>query len=436
MNVKLLSSVKSESSIIPPKPQKPLQNPSNRPCLLLDLNSLNSSSAKSAKSKNLPSHRHSRSYGRTLPYPLPMLSPKQSHAGFTPSKALLESHDKLSQFEHSEIVHYKELFYLGCGRKAEKVLIDSDGFYKIVIGDHLAYRYEILDILGKGSFGTVVKCCDHKNNETVAVKIIRNNKRIFKYGTREVEVLDLLQSDSENENSCIVSKLESFEFRGHLCIVFELLATDLYEFLKQNHFQGITCNLSRRIATQVLIALKYSHSTGIIHCDIKPENIVFKSEHKSSIKVIDFGSTCVRNEQALTYIQSRFYRAPEIITQTGFNEKIDIWSLGCVVVEMACGWPLFPGENEGEMLVLMRSVLGNPPKELLKRSKNRKNEIANFCDENSGKSLQRCRIEEILEGFDPKMIDFVKKCLQWDHNKRISAEMGLVHPWIRGSRYQ
>ena len=384
---------------------------------------------------NPPSHRHSRSYGRILPNHTPLLSPRQAPAGLTPSKALLECRDRLSRFEHSEIIQFKELFYLGCGRKTEKVLIDRDGFYKIVIGDHLAYRYEILDILGKGSFGTVVKCRDHKTDETVAVKIIRNNRRIYKYGTREVEVLDLLQSDSENEDSCIVSKLHSFEFRGHLCIVFELLATDLYEFLKQNHFQGTTSNLSRRIATQILIALKYSHSTGIIHCDIKPENIVFKSEHKSSIKVIDFGSTCTCDEQALTYIQSRFYRAPEIITQTGCNEKIDIWSLGCVVAEMACGWPIFPGENEGEMLVLMRKVLGNPPKDLFRGPNKRGSERFNFCDENSGKVLERCGIEEILEGFDPKMIDFVKKCLQWDQSQRISAEMGLVHPWIRGARY-
>ena len=91
-----------------------------------------------------------------------------------------------------------------------------------------------------------------------------------------------------------------------------------------NGFQGLVKNLIKRIAVQVLIALRHIHAVGFIHCDLKPENILFKHENKSSIKVIDFGSAAYKCTAFSTYIQSRYYRAPEIILGTNYNNKIDI----------------------------------------------------------------------------------------------------------------
>ena len=81
---------------------------------------------------------------------------------------------------------------------------------------------------------------------------------------------------------------------------------------------------------------------------MKPENILLKAPNKSGIKVIDFGSSCFEAERIYTYIQSRFYRAPEIILGIPYTPAIDMWSFGCVLAELYTGFPLFPGENEAE----------------------------------------------------------------------------------------
>jgi dual specificity tyrosine-phosphorylation-regulated kinase 2/3/4 len=135
------------------------------------------------------------------------------------------------------------------------------------------------------------------------------------------------------------------------------------------------------------------------------------------------------------YIQSRFYRAPEVLLEAEYSENIDIWSLGCVVVEMITGWPLFPGKDEQEVLHQIINTIGPPPLGLLLRSKGR--------EKIRGIDLQRCEQAEkmplyndlsiLLEEYDAKLIDFVKRCLVWEKEKRISADSALMHPWIRGS---
>jgi len=86
----------------------------------------------------------------------------------------------------------------------------------------------------------------------------------------------------------------------------------------------------------------------IIHCDLKPENILLKQANKSGIKIVDFGSSCFEDEIIYTYIQSRFYRAPEIILGLRYTIAIDMWSFGCIMAELYMGYPIFPGENEQE----------------------------------------------------------------------------------------
>jgi len=99
--------------------------------------------------------------------------------------------------------------------------------------------------------------------------------------------------------------------------------------------------------------LKYLREQDIIHCDLKPENILLKSPEKSGIKIIDFGSSCFSDERIYTYIQSRFYRAPEIILGIPYTTAIDMWSFGCILTELCTGIPIFPGESEHEQLSLI-----------------------------------------------------------------------------------
>jgi dual specificity tyrosine-phosphorylation-regulated kinase 2/3/4 len=154
-------------------------------------------------------------------------------------------------------------------------------------------------------------------------------------------------------------------YRNHLIISFELFSINLYEFIKDNNFEGVPLSLIRRFAIQILQALRYLKEENLIHCDLKPENILLKTPDKSGIKVIDFGSSCFSNQIIYTYIQSRFYRAPEIILGIPYTSAIDMWSFGCILTELFTGMPLFPGESEQEQLSLIMEVCGLPPEHIL-----------------------------------------------------------------------
>lgn len=137
-----------------------------------------------------------------------------------------------------------------------------------------------------------MKCFDYKTNEHVAVKIIRNKKRFHHQAGVELNILNYLKEhDPEDVNNII--RIKDFAiYRKHLIISFELLSINLYEFIKNNEFRGVSVGLIRRFAIQILQALKYQREHGIIHCDLKPENILLKQPNKSGIKIIDYGSSC------------------------------------------------------------------------------------------------------------------------------------------------
>lgn len=122
--------------------------------------------------------------------------------------------------------------------------------------------------------------------------------------------------------------------------------------------------LIRRFAVQCLTALRFLRRLRIIHCDLKPENILLRHPSKSAITVIDFGSSCFEDEKVYTYIQSRFYRSPEVMLGLPYSTAIDMWSLGCILAELYTGYPLFPGENEQEQIqwcaarACVRALLG------------------------------------------------------------------------------
>ena len=347
--------------------------------------------------------------------------------------------ENLTNYEYKEINKYQEVYFLGDRKcKFHTVSPDSEGRYRANIGDHLAYRYEILEILGKGTFGNVYRCFDHKRNTEVAVKIMRNVHIIKETAEFEIENLEKIGDNDQDDSNCIVKMRQYFDFRGHICISFELLSISLYQFLRKNQFRGISGCLIKRIAVQILIGLRYLHKLGFIHCDLKPENILLKSENKSSIKIIDFGSACYKCTAYNTYIQSRYYRAPEITMGCGFNEKIDIWSFGCILYELHTGQPLFSGESERDQLNKILHVIGLPPKEVLLKAR-RKND---FFNESSPLSIPNSRglifepgalsLNQLIR--DSEFCDFLEKCLEWNPEKRFSAEEALKHPWVVNSR--
>ena len=229
---------------------------------------------------------------------------------------------------------------------------DKNCDYIIVEGDMVDNgRYRLIKVIGSGSFGQVVKAIDtQQGNVEVAIKVIKNKPAFHRQAKMEVELLQYLNSLDPalfgGRDPNIVHLKAHFVHKEHMCLVFELLSYNLYDLLRLTKFRGVSLNLVRKFAKQIITSLMVLAQSNIIHCDLKPENILLRHPKRSAIKVIDFGSSCRDSKTVYTYIQSRYYRAPEVILGTRYDVAIDMWSLGCTLIEMHTGEPLFGGANE------------------------------------------------------------------------------------------
>jgi len=385
----------------------------------------------------------------------------------TPEQVMKLYAYKLTPYEHHEIFGYSQIYFIGANAKKRQGVIggpnncgydDEHGSYLHVPHDHIAYRYEMLKIIGKGSFGQVIKAYDHKTQQHVALKMVRNEKRFHRQAQEEIRILDHMRKQDKDNSMNLIHMFENFTFRNHMCITFELLSVNLYELIKKNKFQGFSIQLVRRFAYSILRCLEALYNNKIIHCDLKPENVLLKQQGRSGIKVIDFGSSCFEHQRVYTYIQSRFYRAPEVILGAKYGMPIDMWSLGCILAELATGYPLLPGEDEFDQLACIIELLGMPPQKLLDQSKRAKNFISSkgyprYCTStplsdgsvviNGGRS-RRGKMRgppaskewsSALKGCDDEyFIDFIKKCLEWDPSTRMTPYTALRHSWLTRRR--
>ena len=359
--------------------------------------------------------------------------------------ALAYFKNELTDYEKTEILDYTDVYYLG--RLNNKIkpnpiginsgFDDERGDYLLVAGDHIAYRYEILKMLGKGNFGQVALCEDHKRHEKIALKIVRNKKRFNQQATVEIKILQTLREHDIDGKYHVVKIKNYFVFRKHICMTFDQLSMNLYELLHQNSFEGFSLGLIHKFAYQLLVCLDYTYKFDIIHCDLKPENIMLVTQDKAEINVIDFGSSCVESERLYTYIQSRFYRAPEIILGIPYTPAIDMWSVGCILAEFYTGYPLFTGESEHDQLVHIMEVLGTPGERVMSVSTRAKLFFeSNGSPKMLGNKTGARRVpgtrslKVILQGAPKEFVDLVEKCLEWDPSLRIKPRDALGHSWI------
>lgn len=349
-----------------------------------------------------------------------------------------------------------------------------------VLGIDEGQRYLILDVLGQGTFGQVVKCQNMKTLEVVAVKVIKNKTAYFNQSMMEVTILDLLNNKLDKSDEHHILRLkDTFIHRHHLCLVFELLSVNLYELIKQNQFRGLSMNLVRVFATQLLNAMTVLNEAKIIHCDLKPENILLKNLETPIIKVIDFGSACHERQTVYTYIQSRFYRSPEVLLGLPYSASIDIWSLGCIVAELFLGLPLFPGSSEYNQITRITEMLGYPPSWMLEmgkqsgeffeksvesdstgRKRYRLKSLEQYSREHqvteqpSKRYFQETSLQEIITKYplprknmtekdvDKEMylrrtfVDFVAGLLNMNPLERWSPQQARMHPFITGQKFE
>lgn len=374
---------------------------------------------------------------------------EQKPVPLSPSEALKYHGTRLTDYEKQEIEKYPEIYYLGLdacktnakpGSALNSGYDDDNGSYNKVVHDHICYRYEILEVIGKGSFGQVIRALDHKTNQHVAIKIIRNKKRFHHQALVEVRILEELRKKDAYGSYNVIHMLDYFYFRNHLCISFELMSLNLYELIKKNNYQGFSLSLIRRFCNSIVKCLRLLYQENIIHCDLKPENVLLKQRGSSLIKVIDFGSSCYSHRKVYTYIQSRFYRSPEVILGLSYGTPIDMWSLGCILAELYTGYPLFPGENEVEQLACIMEVLGVPPDDLINTATRRRlffdsRGIPRCITNSKGRKRKPASktISQALRCNDTVFIDFVSKCLEWDPKKRMTPEEAAHHEWLQPS---
>ncbi|KAI8973761.1 kinase-like domain-containing protein, partial [Mycotypha africana] len=337
---------------------------------------------------------------------------------------------------------------------------DPEGYYSARIGEVLDNRYQILANLGRGVFSSVVKAKDQKTNEEVAIKMIRNNETMYKAGQKELAFLKkLMEADPENKKH-VIRLHRHFEYRNHLCLVFETLSMNLRDVLKKyGKDVGISIKAVRIYAQQLFLSLSLLKKCQILHADIKPDNILV-SESRNTLKLCDLGSASDASDNAITpYLVSRFYRAPEIMLGLAYDHAIDVWSAACTLYELYTGKILFPGRSNNQMLKHIMELKGRFPNKLLRKAQfatEHFDEAYNFLSVEVDRVTKNEVVKKmtiikptkdvksrILSATTPGMsdeenrlvmafIDLLDKCLALSPEKRLTPHEALYHPFITG----
>lgn len=368
-----------------------------------------------------------------------------------------------------EYVHFPLIVIHRQGRTG----FEEEKDFKIMVNDIIADRYQILEHIGSAAFSNAVQAFDMVEEIPVCMKIIKNNKDFFDQSLDEIKLLAHVNGLDPDDQFSIVRMHDYFYHREHLFIVFELLRANLYEVQRRDVDEIISAqdpaisdassssntyfNLDRirSVATQVLSALVFLHDKcNVIHADLKPENLLIQSYSECKVKIIDLGSSCFETDRLSGYVQSRSYRAPEVILGLPYGKKIDIWSLGCILAELANekGEVLFTNDDLPCVLARMIGVLGPIPRHMLDegcyaRRYFLKNGMIVHKPDNNTSIMAGGDVSKMLYIIpkatslrhrvsfkdDDLFIDFLSSLLTFDPKRRPTAAEALCHPWLKQS---
>ncbi|KAK1285525.1 Serine/threonine-protein kinase AFC1 [Acorus calamus] len=346
---------------------------------------------------------------------------------------------------------------------------DKDGHYVFVIGETLTPRYRILSKMGEGTFGQVLECWDMENKEIVAIKIVRSVYKYREAAMIEIDVLQKLAKHDIGGTRCVQIR-NWFDYRNHICIVFEKLGPSLYDFLRKNSYRSFPIDLVRDLGRQLLESVAFMHDLRLIHTDLKPENILLVSSESvkvpdykflswsskessyfknlpmsSAIKLIDFGSTTFEHQDHNYVVSTRHYRAPEVILGLGWNYPCDLWSVGCILIELCSGEALFQTHENLEHLAMMERVLGPLPQHMVNRADRRAEKYfrrgvrLDWPEGATSRESMRAvwklpRLPNlVMQHVDHSagdLIDLLQGLLRYDPNDRMNAREALRHPFF------
>lgn len=281
--------------------------------------------------------------------------------------------------------------------------------------------------LGRGAYGIVCCATNSETKEQVAIKRIGNafdNRIDAKRTLREIKLLCHLDHENIIKIKDIMRPPEKDEFND-VYIAYELMETDLHQIIRSS--QALTEDHCQYFLYQLLRGLKYIHSANVLHRDLKPSNLLLNAN--CDLKICDFGLARTTSETDIMteYVVTRWYRAPELLLNCSeYTAAIDIWSVGCILMEILIREPIFPGKDYVQQLALITELLGTPEDSDLGflRSENARKYV---------KQLPRVSKQSFPQKFpelSPIAIDLAEKMLVFDPSKRITVEEALNHPFL------
>ena len=290
-------------------------------------------------------------------------------------------------------------------------------------------NYEKVLKIGEGTYGVVYKARSLRDDSMVALKRIRldqDDEGVPSTAIREISLLKELRHEN------VVSLLEVIHEETKLYLVFEYLDLDL-----KKHMDSTPHVLNDRMVVkgyvyQMCAGIAFCHSHRVLHRDLKPQNLLINRE--GELKLADFGLARAFGIPVRSYtheVVTLWYRAPDVLlASTKYSTPIDVWSIGCIFVEMVNGSPIFTGTTEETQLEAIFRYLGPP-----QTSYPGITELPGWPDLiQDGKDFGKKEpsLEQILDvkhlGEDG--IDLVKKMLVYDPSKRITAQEARVHVYF------
>ncbi|CAG9324619.1 unnamed protein product [Blepharisma stoltei] len=323
------------------------------------------------------------------------------------------------------------------------------GHFEWQEGQMINDRYKVKGLLGDGTFGRVLEVED-QDGSFKALKVIRAVKRYVEAAKIEVEILHRINRADPTHQSNIVQLYEDFPLGGNYCLVFEKLGRSLFDIIKLNEYKGFRMWQVQEIAEQLFKAIDFMHTLGLTHTDLKPENILlvndelrFDEEKKinlpvdCTIRVIDFGGATFREDHHSVIINTRQYRAPEVILELGWDTMSDLWSLGCILVELYTGELLFPTHKNFEHLAMLEKVLGHMPAWMGKRCSYSykkyfdRDYFLNYPERADHETRRNVRhllcLEELIPSKYREFRHLIYDLLEFNPNRRLRAKDALRH---------
>ncbi|XP_013923709.1 PREDICTED: cyclin-dependent kinase-like 2 isoform X2 [Thamnophis sirtalis] len=276
-------------------------------------------------------------------------------------------------------------------------------------------KYEILGLVGEGSYGMVMKCRNKENGRVVAIKKFlesEDDKMVKKIALREIKFLKQLRHEN------LVNLLEVCKKKKRWYLVFEFVDHTILDDLEMFP-NGLDYNRVRKYLFQIIKGVGFCHSHNIIHRDIKPENILVSCS--GIIKLCDFGfarTLAAPGEVYTDYVATRWYRAPELLVgDIKYGKAVDVWAIGCLVTEMLTGEPLFPGDSDIDQLFHIMKSLGN----LIPKHQELFYKNPLFAGVRLPEIKELEPLEKRYSKLSIAVIEFAKQCLQTNPEKRPSC---------------